>query len=150
MTARVTRGAPVWGREAALKRFKSLYPGTWKLSPDMANLKTAVLSETAAQLDVPITFNIGAAGQPAPDTPFLMNKTLVKTPAGWHRQHLADTGPRSRRSVPEVTHLAHRKRWSGAHREFFYHRHHRAGTGHGETSASGCFQEPCRTRSLPF
>jgi len=79
----VTRGAPVWGREAALKRFESLYQGTWKLSPDMANLKTALVSETTAQLYVPIMFNIGAAGQPAPDTPFLMNQTLVKTPAGW-------------------------------------------------------------------
>jgi hypothetical protein len=79
----VTRGAPVWGREAALKRFESLYQGTWKLSPDMSNLKTVLVSETTAQLYVPITFNIGAPGQPAPDTPFLMNQTLVKTAAGW-------------------------------------------------------------------
>ena len=79
----VTRGAPVWGREAALKRFESLYQGTWKLSPDMPNLKTVLVSETTAQLYVPITFNIGAAGQPAPDTTFLMNQTLVKTSAGW-------------------------------------------------------------------
>ena len=49
----------------------------------MANLKTALVSETTAQLYVLIMFNIGAAGQPAPDTPFLMNQTLVKTPAGW-------------------------------------------------------------------
>ena len=79
----VTRGAPVWGREAALKRFESLYQGTWKLSPDMSNLKTVLVSETTAQLYVPITFNIGAPGQPAPDMPFLMNQTLVKTAAGW-------------------------------------------------------------------
>ena len=79
----VTRGAPLWGREAALKRFESLYKGTWKLSPDMPNLKTVLVSETTAQLYVPITFNIGAAGQPAPDTLFLMNQTLVKTSAGW-------------------------------------------------------------------
>ena len=79
----VTRGAPVWGREAALKRFESLYQGTWKLSPDMANLKTVLVSETIAQLYVPITFNIGVPGQPAPDTPFLMNQTLVKTATGW-------------------------------------------------------------------
>ena len=79
----VTRGAPLWGREAALKRFESLYQGTWKLSPDMPNLKTVLVSETTAQLYVPITFNIGAAGQPAPDTTFLMNQTLVKTSAGW-------------------------------------------------------------------
>lgn len=79
----VTRGAPVWGREAALKRFETLYQGTWKLSPDMPNLKTVQVSETTAQLYVPITFNIGAPGQPAPDASFLMNQTLVKTAAGW-------------------------------------------------------------------
>ena len=79
----VTRGAPVWGREAAIKRFESLYQGTWKLSPDMSNLKTVLVSETTAQLYIPITFNIGAPGLAAPDTPFLMNQTLVKTAAGW-------------------------------------------------------------------
>ena len=78
----VTRGAPIWGREAALKRFESLYQGTWKLSPDMSNLKTVLVAETTAQLYVPITFNIGAPGQPAPDTPFLMNQTLVKSAGG--------------------------------------------------------------------
>ena len=79
----VTRGAPVWGREAALTRFESLYQGTWKLSPDMSNLKTVLVSESTAQIYIPITFNIGPPGQPAPDTPFLMNQTLVKTAAGW-------------------------------------------------------------------
>jgi ketosteroid isomerase-like protein len=79
----VTRGAPVWGREAALKRFETLYQGTWKLSPDLANLKAVLVSDTTAQLYVPITFNIGAPGQPAPDTPFLMNQTLLKTAGGW-------------------------------------------------------------------
>jgi len=79
----VTRGTPIWGREAALKRFESLYQGTWKLSPDMQNLKAVLVSDTTVQLYVPITFNIGAPGQPAPDTPFLMNQTFVKTTAGW-------------------------------------------------------------------
>ena len=49
----------------------------------MANLKAVLVSDTIAQLHVPITFNIGAPGQPAPDAPFLMNQTLVKTAAGW-------------------------------------------------------------------
>jgi hypothetical protein len=79
----VTRGAPIWGRDAALKRFETLYQGTWKLSPDTANLKAVLVSDTTAQLYVPITFNVGALGQPAPDAPFLMNQTLVKTAAGW-------------------------------------------------------------------
>lgn len=79
----VTRGAPIWGREAALKRFETLYQGTWKLSPDTSNLKVVLLSDTTAQLFVPVMFNIGPAGQTAPDTPILMNQTLVKTAAGW-------------------------------------------------------------------
>jgi hypothetical protein len=79
----ITRGAPIWGRDAALKRFEALYQGTWKLSPDTSKLKVTVLTETAAQLFVPIMFNIGPPGQPAPDAPFLMNQTLVKTAGGW-------------------------------------------------------------------
>jgi ketosteroid isomerase-like protein len=79
----VTRGTPIWGRDAALKRFETLYQGTWKLSPDTSNLKVVSLSDTTAQLFVPIMFNIGPPGQPAPDAPFLMNQTLVKTAAGW-------------------------------------------------------------------
>jgi len=79
----ITRGAPIWGRDAALKRFETLYQGTWKLSPDTMNLKVVMLSDTSAQLFVPIMFNIGPPGQPAPDAPFLMNQTLVKTAAGW-------------------------------------------------------------------
>ena len=79
----VTRGAPIWGRDAAMKRFETLYQGTWKLSPDTSGLKVVMLSDTTAQLFVPIMFNIGPPGQPAPDTPFLMNQTLVKSVAGW-------------------------------------------------------------------
>ncbi len=79
----VTRGAPIWGRDAAVKRFEILYQGTWKLSPDISSLKVVMLTETTAQLFVPIVFNMGPPGQPAPDTPFLMNMTLVKSAAGW-------------------------------------------------------------------
>ena len=79
----ITRGTSIWGREAALRKFDSLYKGTWKLTPDMGNLKVISLSKTSVQIYVPMTFNIGAAGQPAPDMPFLMNQTLVKTPQGW-------------------------------------------------------------------
>jgi hypothetical protein len=79
----VTRGMPVWGRDAALKRFETLYQGTWKLSPDGSNLKVVFLNDTTAQLFVPILFNIAGPGQVAPDAPFLMNQTVVKTGTGW-------------------------------------------------------------------
>src|SRR5919109_5653807 len=34
----ITRGTPIWGHEAALKRFEALYQGTWRLEPDMPAL----------------------------------------------------------------------------------------------------------------
>ena len=79
----ITRGTPIWGREAALKQFDAYYKGTWKLTPDMTNLKVIPLSKTSVQIFVPITFNIGATGESAPDIPILMNQTLIKTPVGW-------------------------------------------------------------------
>ena len=79
----ITRGAPIWGREAALKRFKALYEGTWKLAPEAGGLKVVMLGESTAQLFAPISFSIGAPGQPPQTTRFLMNQVLVKTPGGW-------------------------------------------------------------------
>lgn len=57
----VTRGMPIWGLDAALKRFETLYQGTWKLSPDTPNLKVVLLSDTTAQLFVPIMPATGPA-----------------------------------------------------------------------------------------
>jgi hypothetical protein len=79
----ITRGTPIWGADAALKRFAALYEGTWHLDPDRATMKVVWLGERAAQLYVPITFTIGASGQPAQTTRFLMNQILIKTPQGW-------------------------------------------------------------------
>jgi hypothetical protein len=79
----ISRGVPIWGRDAALKRFDMLYQGTWKLSPDASGMKVMVLSDTTAQLFVPIMFSIGPQGQPAADSLFLMNQTLVKSGTGW-------------------------------------------------------------------
>jgi ketosteroid isomerase-like protein len=79
----ITRGTPIWGREAALKRFATLYQGTWRLEPDPSSLKVTMLGDCAAQIYIPILFTIGAPGQPAQPTKFLVNMLLVTTPAGW-------------------------------------------------------------------
>ena len=79
----VTRGAAIWGREAALKRFETLYQGTWKLEPEAGSFKVMMLGTDTAQVFVPIVFTIGAPGQPAQPTRFLMNQVLVKTAEGW-------------------------------------------------------------------
>ncbi|MBM6584035.1 nuclear transport factor 2 family protein [Microvirga sp. BT689] len=79
----ITRGAPIWGREAALKRFEALYQGTWSLDPKTDELKVFEVQPGVAQLYVPITFMIAPAGQTAQPARFLMNQILVKTSDGW-------------------------------------------------------------------
>jgi ketosteroid isomerase-like protein len=79
----ITRGAPIWGREAALKRFEALYQGTWSLDPKTDELKVFEVQPGVAQVYVPITFMIAPAGQTAQPARFLMNQILVKTPEGW-------------------------------------------------------------------
>ena len=79
----ITRGRPVWGRDAAIQRFRALYDGTWKLMPESGALKVIMLGEGTAQVFVPITFSIGAPGQPPQTTRFLMNQLFTKTSGGW-------------------------------------------------------------------
>src|SRR3954454_15914696 len=45
----ITRGTPVWGHDAALKRFAALYEGTWRLEPDSSGLKLTMTGEGVAQ-----------------------------------------------------------------------------------------------------
>ena len=79
----ITRGTPVWGSDSALKRFIALYEGTWHLDTEASGLRITMLGDRAAQIYVPIMFTIGAPGQSAQATRFLMNQVLVKTPNGW-------------------------------------------------------------------
>ena len=78
----ITRGTPIWGHEAALKRFEALYQGTWRLEPDMPALRVLLLGDTSAQVYVPIVFTIGAPGQAAQTTRFLMNRCSSKRVEG--------------------------------------------------------------------
>ena len=79
----ITRGAPVWGHDQAMKRFSGLFQATWRLAPEPSGLKVTMIGEGVAQLYVPIAFTIGSAGQPAQTTTFLMNQILRKTADGW-------------------------------------------------------------------
>lgn len=79
----ITRGNVIWGSEAALKRFRSLYEGTWRLDPELANLKVVPLGEGVAQLHVPVTFTTGAAGQSPQTSRVFLNQVLVKRDGRW-------------------------------------------------------------------
>jgi uncharacterized protein (TIGR02246 family) len=79
----ITRGTPIWGRDAALRRFEALYQGTWSLDAKTDELRVIELQPGVAQVYVPITFMIAPAGQTAVSARFLMNQVVVKTADGW-------------------------------------------------------------------
>ena len=79
----ITRGAPIWGHDAAMKRFEANYQGTWTLDPVMSDFRVVVLGPGTAQLFVPVTFQIGPPGQPAQTMKFFINETLVKIGSEW-------------------------------------------------------------------
>ncbi len=79
----ITRGTAVWGRAEALKRFEILYRGTWHLTPDDKEFRIVLARPDVVEIFVPILFSIGAAGQAAQETRFLMNQTWVHGEGGW-------------------------------------------------------------------
>ena len=79
----ITRGAPIWGREEALKRFEVLYQGTWSLDPKTDELRLIEVQPNVVHLYVPVTFMISPAGKSALPMRFLLNQIVVKTADGW-------------------------------------------------------------------
>ena len=79
----ITRGAAVWGREAALQRFAQNYQGTWKLDPEWNALRVVPIGADAAHLFVPVQFTIGAPGQQVALSRFYINEVFVRTAIGW-------------------------------------------------------------------
>jgi hypothetical protein len=79
----VTRGTVVWGVEPSLERFAALYQGTWSLTPDRSALRIALVTESVAQLEVPVVFSVGAPKQSATNTPFILTQTWVRKGATW-------------------------------------------------------------------
>jgi len=79
----ITRNAPIWGREAALKRFAENYEGTWLLEPKFEEISVAELRPGVAQLFVSAVFTIAPPGQVAQPRRFLLTQLYVKGRDGW-------------------------------------------------------------------
>lgn len=79
----ITRGSAVWGRDAALQRFAKNFEGTWRLDPETASVRVVPVAGDVAQLSAAVQFTIGAPGQPAQVTRFLLNQVLVKSGGTW-------------------------------------------------------------------
>jgi uncharacterized protein (TIGR02246 family) len=79
----ISRGKPIWGREAALKNLEERYKGTWRIDFDRKEVRVISVSRRVAQLYAPTQLTVGDPGvEPARNRVYI-NLMMVKKPEGW-------------------------------------------------------------------
>jgi SnoaL-like protein len=76
------RGNSIWGYQEALEAFEESWKGTWKLDPQMAELRIATVSPGVAVLITPLLVSEGDPGNPS-TLPVRWSGVFVKTRSGW-------------------------------------------------------------------
>jgi uncharacterized protein (TIGR02246 family) len=79
----ISRGKPVWGREAALKSLEERYKGTWHIDVDRKELRIISVSRRVAQIYAPTQLTVGEPGVDPSKTRLYINLVMVKKPEGW-------------------------------------------------------------------
>jgi len=77
------RGNSIWGYQEAMEAFEESWKGTWKLDPQMAELRIASVSPGVAVLVTPLLFSEGDPGQNPSTVPVRWGGVFVKTKSGW-------------------------------------------------------------------
>jgi len=79
----ISRGRPIWGREAALKTLEERYKGTWKIDVDKKELRVISVSRRVAQVYAPTLLSSGEPGTEPSRNRLYINLVMVKKPEGW-------------------------------------------------------------------
>jgi uncharacterized protein (TIGR02246 family) len=79
----ISRGKPIWGREAALKSLEERYKGTWKIDVDKKELRVISVSRRVAQVYAPTQLTVGDPGAEPARNRLYINLVMVKKPDGW-------------------------------------------------------------------
>jgi uncharacterized protein (TIGR02246 family) len=79
----ISRGKPIWGREAALKTLEERYKGTWKIDVDRKELRVISVSRRVAQVYAPTQLTSGDPGAEPSRNRLYINLVMVKKPEGW-------------------------------------------------------------------
>jgi len=79
----ISRGKPIWGREAALKTLEDRYKGTWKIDVDKKELRVISVSRRVAQVYAPTQLTSGDPGAEPARNRLYINVVMVKKPEGW-------------------------------------------------------------------
>jgi ketosteroid isomerase-like protein len=79
----ITRGVPIWGRTAALDRFRAVWATTWKLAPVASDVRVSLQSADSAMVYAPIDYTIGPNDAAATVTHFLLTLGMVRQADKW-------------------------------------------------------------------
>ena len=79
----ISRGKPVWGREAALKSLEERYKGTWRIDVDRKELRIISVSRRVAKNYAPTLLTVGVPGAEPARKRVYINLVMVKKPEGW-------------------------------------------------------------------
>jgi uncharacterized protein (TIGR02246 family) len=79
----ISRGKPIWGREAALKNLEERYKGTWRIDVDRKELRVISVSRRVAQVYAPTQITVGDPGTEPARNRVYINLMMVKKPEGW-------------------------------------------------------------------
>jgi len=79
----ISRGKPIWGRDAALKTLEDRYKGTWKIEVDKKEMRVISVSRRVAQVYAPTQLTSGDPGTEPSRNRVYINLVMVKKPEGW-------------------------------------------------------------------
>ena len=79
----ISRGKPIWGRDAALKTLEDRYKGTWKIEVDKKEMRVISVSRRVAQVYAPTQLSAGEPGAEPSRNRVYINLVMVKKPEGW-------------------------------------------------------------------
>jgi len=76
-------GNSIWGYKEAIEAFEEAWKGTWKLDPQMQELRIASVSPGVAVLITPLLSTEGDPGKNPSTIPIRWGGVFVKTKSGW-------------------------------------------------------------------
>lgn len=79
----ISRGNPIWGREAALKSLEERYKGTWRIDADRKEVRVISVSRRVAQVFAQTQLTVGESGAEPARNRLYINMLMVKKPEGW-------------------------------------------------------------------
>jgi hypothetical protein len=78
-----TTAVTVWGRDAAMARFRTNWQGQWHLAPDFDALRVVEVAPDVAMLHVPVMAVFAPHGQPVTPNAVKWSGVFARDEGGW-------------------------------------------------------------------